>query len=229
MAEGKKSFVLYCDLINTVSKLNNNKAGELFKLILQYVNDLDPKTSDILLQVAFEPVRQQLKRDLKDWEQERENRSKAGKKGMESRWGKPKKITKDNKNNRVIKPITNITDNVTVTVNDTVTVSDTVTHTQQCAREISATVLEAAERNQFLHTGECNTNFIKNQWEIFLLERANDNKMVQVQNKHRYGEYFLNWMRTKFPKPGQINGKKIDTKKLKEDIEKYGDKKISEL
>jgi hypothetical protein len=114
MAEGKKSFVLYTDLIATVSKLNDNKAGKLFKLILDYVNDKNPEAGEILLQVAFEPIKQQLKRDLKDWEHERENRSKAGKKGMESRWGKRRKITKDN---TVINPITKITDSATVTVN----------------------------------------------------------------------------------------------------------------
>ena len=39
MAENKKSFVLYTDLIHTVSKMPNDKAGELFKHILMYVND----------------------------------------------------------------------------------------------------------------------------------------------------------------------------------------------
>lgn len=93
-------------------------------------------------------------------------------------------------------------------------------------KEISETVLEATERNQFSHTGDRNTEFIKSQWEVFLSERANDNPIIQNQNKHRLGEYFINWMRTKFPK--KINGKKVDTKKLREEIEKYGDKKISE-
>jgi hypothetical protein len=39
----KKSFVLYCDLLHTVEKLPDDKAGLLFKHILKYVNDLDPK------------------------------------------------------------------------------------------------------------------------------------------------------------------------------------------
>ena len=124
MAENKASFILYSDLIHTVSKLPDEVAGKLLKHILEYVNDKDPQTDDILLQVAFEPIKLQLKRDLKQWESERSMRSEAGKKGMQNRWHN--KDNTDNsvitKDNTVIKPITNITDNVTVTVNDTVTV-----------------------------------------------------------------------------------------------------------
>lgn len=124
MAENKASFILYSDLIHTVSKLPDETAGKLLKHILEYVNDKDPQTDDILLQVAFEPIKLQLKRDLKQWESERIVRSEAGKKGMQNRWHNKdntvnKVITKDN---TVINPITNITDNVTVTVNDTVNV-----------------------------------------------------------------------------------------------------------
>jgi hypothetical protein len=68
MAKDKKSFLLYVDLIHTVDKLPNDKAGELFKLILNYVNDLNPTTEDLLLNVAFEPIKQQLKRDLRRYE-----------------------------------------------------------------------------------------------------------------------------------------------------------------
>ena len=122
MATGKKSFILYCDLIHTVEKMPDEKAGELFKHILEYVNDNDPITEDLIIQLTFEPIKQQLKRDLKDWESERISRSNAGKLGMEKRWHN--KDNTDNKaitkHNSVIKPITNITDNVTVTVTDNV-------------------------------------------------------------------------------------------------------------
>lgn len=127
MADNKKSFILYCDLIHTVSKMPDDKAGELFKHILKYVNDENPVTDDLIIQLTFEPIKQQLKRDLSAWNNEREQRRLAGKKGMEARWGKKDNtvITKDNtvitKDNAVIPAITKITDNVTVTVNDNVT------------------------------------------------------------------------------------------------------------
>ena len=122
MADNKKSFILYCDLIHTVSKMPDDKAGELFKHILKYVNDENPVTDDLIIQLTFEPIKQQLKRDLSAWNSEREQRSLAGKKGMEARWGK-KDNTVITKDNAVIPAITKITDNVNVTVNDNVNVN----------------------------------------------------------------------------------------------------------
>jgi len=76
---GKKSFVLYSDLKEVVDKLPAEDAGKLFKLILDYVNDLNPEPEGLLLEIAFEPIKQQLRRDLKKWEDIIGKRSKAGK------------------------------------------------------------------------------------------------------------------------------------------------------
>ncbi|AZA74759.1 DUF6291 domain-containing protein [Chryseobacterium indoltheticum] len=86
MAEDKNGFLLYKDLIKTVQKLPKDKAGELFMHILKYVNDEEPETDDLLIEVAFEPVKQKLKRDLKKYEETKEkNRENANK-----RWQKEK-------------------------------------------------------------------------------------------------------------------------------------------
>ena len=85
MAENKKGFLLYCDLIHTVQKLNDEQAGKLFKHVLDYVNDLNPVTEDLLTQVCFEPIKQSLKRDLKKWEKQHEQRIAAGKKSAQVR------------------------------------------------------------------------------------------------------------------------------------------------
>jgi len=111
MAENKKSFLLYTDLIHTVKKLNNEQAGKLFKHVLEYVNDLNPQTDDILLQVCFEPIRQSLKRDLQKYENIREKKREAGKKGANKRW---QKIAEDS---TCHKPIAKIADSVSVSVN----------------------------------------------------------------------------------------------------------------
>ena len=92
MAEGKKSFVLYIDLIHTVDKMPNEKAGELFKHILNYVNDKNPETDDLIIQLTFEPIKQQLKRDLKKWESLAERNKINGSKG-----GRPKTHVNPNK------------------------------------------------------------------------------------------------------------------------------------
>ncbi len=118
--EGKKSFLLYADLITLVEKLPNDKAGELFKIIFDYVNDKNPTISDLILQIAFEPIKLQLKRDLEVWKSTKQIRSEIGKlggiKSGESRRKKQMKqklkIPKQNEANEA--------DNVTVTVTDTV-------------------------------------------------------------------------------------------------------------
>lgn len=79
MAQDKKSFLLYCDIIHTVTKLTDVDAGQLFKHMLNYVNDLNPTTENMIVDIAFEPIKQQLKRDLKKYESIKELRSKAGK------------------------------------------------------------------------------------------------------------------------------------------------------
>lgn len=95
MAENKKSFVLYADLIHTVKKLSNEQAGLLFKHLLSYVNDENPVASDIVTEIAFEPIKQQLKRDLKHWEVTVQKKSEGGKKAMAKRWGEKVEDIKD--------------------------------------------------------------------------------------------------------------------------------------
>ena len=81
MAENKKGFVLYCDLIHTVKKMPKNKIADLFLTILSYVNDENPVVNDLLVGVVFEPIKLQLKRDLVKYEHTKEKRSAIGKEG----------------------------------------------------------------------------------------------------------------------------------------------------
>lgn len=110
--------------------LPDDIAGRLFKHIYAYVNDENPTSDELLINLVFEPIKLQLKRDLKDWESEKTQRSDAGKKGMEARWAKHNEVKKSiTTDNTVINPITNITDTVTVNVTDTVTVKEnTIEH-----------------------------------------------------------------------------------------------------
>ena len=124
MAEGKKSFILYCDLIHTVGKLPNEKAGELFKFLLEYVNDLNPQTDDLLLQISFEPIKQQLKRDLISWKETSVNRSISGQLGGIKSGETRRKQKEANEASALIlkQKEANEAVNVTVTVTDTVNV-----------------------------------------------------------------------------------------------------------
>lgn len=123
MAEHKKSFVLYADLIHTVRKMPKNKAGELFMTILSYVNDENPEVKDLMVDLAFEPIKQQLKRDLKEWETIRQKRSEAGKIGGARSVEKRRSKRKQREPNLTIAS----KNEANQAVNDTVTVNVTVT------------------------------------------------------------------------------------------------------
>lgn len=86
MAKDKKSIILYCDLIHTINGLSDDEAGKVFKHLLSYVNDLNPEPPDRLTQIVFEPIKQQLKRDLKSWEDELGKKSRGGRLGNIKRW-----------------------------------------------------------------------------------------------------------------------------------------------
>jgi hypothetical protein len=64
MAENKKGFVLYADQKLIFDDLTNDEAGKLIKHIFSYVNDENPILNDRFLDMAFKPIKLQLKRDL---------------------------------------------------------------------------------------------------------------------------------------------------------------------
>jgi hypothetical protein len=116
MAKDKKSFILYCDAIHTVEKLSDTDAGQLLKHLLRYVNDQNPTTDNPLVEIAFEPIKQQLKRDLVKFEDVKVKRSEAGKAGANKRW---QEIANANKGIQTIANIAvNDNDNVNVISKD---------------------------------------------------------------------------------------------------------------
>lgn len=146
MAENKKSFVLYCDLLKSIDHLTYEEKGILFTHLLEYVNDKNPVLTDRLILTAWKPIELQLKRDLQEWEVIKEDRSQSGVLGNLKRWhsdlynkvlnneinvkdaeiiAKCRKVSHSDKNNRTpSQPIANIAVNVTDNVNVTDTVSN---------------------------------------------------------------------------------------------------------
>lgn len=202
MATGKRSFVLYTDLITTVSKLPDQKAGKLFKTILEYVNDMNPEVNDLLLQVAFEPIKQQLKRDLVQWEQQLEKRANAGKLGGIASGQKRRSKTKQNEAKRTIasKNEANEADNVTVNVN----VTDTVIE-----REASLTIWTiehcltvAMNDDRWVRANKVT----KSDLEEF--NRMLEKRGVYEKNGMDYKKHFANW---------KAAGKKDEQQVIKKD------------
>ena len=112
MAKDKKGFILYADQKALFEQLPNDKAGELIKFIFAYVNDENPETDDLIINLAFTPIKQQLKRDLIKFEETKEKRSEAGKAGANKRW---QNIANDSKSiSDIAKIAVNVNDNVNV-------------------------------------------------------------------------------------------------------------------
>ncbi len=121
MAENKKSFVLYTDSKGLIDQLPDEIAGRLFKHIFAYVNDENPISDELILNIAFEPIKNQLKRDLVKWSNQTDQRRQAGLKSAEIR-----KRNATSVNERSISSTDNV--NVSVSVNDSVSdnVNDSV-------------------------------------------------------------------------------------------------------
>jgi uncharacterized phage protein (TIGR02220 family) len=124
MAENKKSFVLYADLIKSIEHLTYEEKGILLTHLLEYVNDMNPILTDRLILTAWKPIELQLKRDLKKFEEVKEKRSLAGKRSAELRALKIDEQAEANSTSveSVEQTPTNPTDNVNDNVNDTVNV-----------------------------------------------------------------------------------------------------------
>ena len=85
MAKDKKSFVAYCDWLESFEELTDEEAGRLAKHLFRYVNDLNPEAPDKITKMCFIPIKQSLKRDLVKYEERAERARENGAKG-----GRPK-------------------------------------------------------------------------------------------------------------------------------------------
>jgi hypothetical protein len=121
MAENKKSFVLYADLLQNIDHLTLKEKGILFTHLLEYVNDMRPILKDRLILTAWKPIERQLKRDLVKFEQVKVKRSDAGKESARIR-----ALNKDKEsltNPTRVKSVEHSSTNSTVSVNDNVNVN----------------------------------------------------------------------------------------------------------
>ncbi len=114
MAKDKKGFVLYADLIHTVKKLPQEQQAKLFIHILEYVNDLNPETDDILVDIAFESIKQHLKRDLKKYEKRAENSRKNGLKGGRPITQKTQSVKKEPRKPDTVTVIDKVKDSINI-------------------------------------------------------------------------------------------------------------------
>ena len=108
MAKDKKSFVAYCDWLESFEELTDEEAGKLAKHLFRYVNDLNPEPPDKITKMCFIPIKQSLKRDLVKYEERADRARENGAKGGRPKTQKTQSVISEPK-----KP-----DNVNVSVND---------------------------------------------------------------------------------------------------------------
>jgi hypothetical protein len=185
MAKDKKGFILYADQKELFEQLPDEKAGQLIKFIMKYVNDENPSTEDLIINLAFTPIKQQLKRDLQKFEQTKVNRSIAGKAGADKRW---QNVANDSKR---------ISSIAKMAVNDNVNVNDKV-------------ILSIAERkmnfaNQLAIYKKDYSKDILNEFYLYWTEHGtNDKKMrFEKQTSFDVSRRLNNWLK---------NSAKFDTK-----------------
>jgi len=118
MAKDKKSFVAYCDWLESFEELTDEEAGRLAKHLFRYVNDLNPEAPDKITKMCFIPIKQSLKRDLVKYEERAERARLNGAKGGRPKTQKTQSVISEPK-----KPDS---DNVNVSVSDNVNVSTDV-------------------------------------------------------------------------------------------------------
>ena len=120
--------------MHTFEHLTNEQRGEIIMWILRYTNDLNPKPLNGLLQAVVEPIKQQLKRDLKKFEGSKDKKSEAGKLGNLKKWHpdlykdvtNKKRTLEDSLIIAKNRTATNLVAQVAVTDTVTVTVKDKV-------------------------------------------------------------------------------------------------------
>ncbi len=78
------SFVLYTEYLEHIELLNMEQRGALFTAILAHASQKPEPELDPISKMAFSFIVTQLDRDRERWEQTREKRAKAGRKGGEA-------------------------------------------------------------------------------------------------------------------------------------------------
>lgn len=202
MAENKKSFLLYADLIHTFEELTDDEAGQLIKLIFAYVNDQNPSCDNRLIKIAFEPIKRQLKRDLKEWDLTVLDRSNNGKLGNIKRWHhdlyvrivseeitleQAIAIAHDRKLSPPDSPQSTPIANIAVTVTDTV--NDTVNVNVNDIRENTGP--PASLKNSNLYR-QPNIPTFEKVHELFIMQGGTKEMAEKFYQKHEGTGWFIN-------------------------------------
>jgi len=191
MAENKKGFVLYADQKIIFEELTDEEAGILIKHVFKYVNDENPILENRIITMAFNPIKLQLKRDLKRWESIRLKRSEAGKKSAESRQQNQQVLTS-------VESVEQVSTKSTVIVNDNVNVNVNVNDNVNVINIINNWFYDFENGNEILEIARRNNLTIE-----FIKEKLHEFKKYAELEYTNYGKFvshFKNWIVKNNPK-----------------------------
>lgn len=191
MAEGKKSFIAYVGWGELFDELPNEQSGKLVKILFRYVRDENPEILDPTLKMAFISIKQDLKRDLKKWEQYVEKQKINGQKG-----GRPPKAKKTQKTQAFFKKPKKGVD-VDVDVNESTNVDKNPPLDFSKNKDLMMQIVD----NQSEHATWIETYYRKfrlaNKKLGVALKDFND-ALVSTDTAHKtmkdYKQHFFNWM-----------------------------------
>ena len=112
MAKDKKSFVAYCDWLESFEELTDEEAGKLAKHLFRYVNDLNPEPPDKITKMCFIPIKQSLKRDLVKYEERADRARENGAKGGRPKTQKTQSVISEPKKPDSVSVSVNVNDSV---------------------------------------------------------------------------------------------------------------------
>lgn len=191
--EGKNSAVIYCDVIHTVEKMKDVDAGKLFKHFLRYINDQNPEPPSSIVEIVFEPMKQQLKRDLKKWKTKSIKNAEIAK----DRWDK---VRKDANALNGTKKDAKSTDNVNVTVNVTDNVNEIKVYRQFAHLKIS---IEEFDQLHSLGYSKEDINSILDAIENY---KKNSNYKSLFLTAKKWLEKEKNYAKKENEKPSKVTG-----------------------
>ena len=199
MAEGKKSILIYSDWKHTFEALTDVEAGQLIKHLLAYVNDENPKTDNRIVQIAFEPMKQHLKRDLRKYEEIKDKRSEAGKISAE----------KKKQNQQVLTSVESVKHKPTKsTVNDNVNDNVIIDKSIILKKDFSDEVVELGKyvfKDKFsveraIINYSTSLNNLKESFLNFLMSEKYHEKELNDLAMDKMSKHFFRWLLTHQPK-----------------------------
>jgi hypothetical protein len=196
MDNAKKGVIVYVDWIEQFEYLTDVEAGKLIKHFFRYVNNLNPVAPDRFTEMSFIPIKRTLKRDLENWENTLNVRSKAGKESVKARKllkQAKQNLTKSTHAECVNENLTKLTDSVSVSVS--VSEKEEIPSLPKPSEQVEFTIEHcltvALNDNRWVKANAATRT------ELMAFNEMLEQRGVYQKNPGDYKTHYSNWVKTK--------------------------------